>query len=207
MVALLSLCRVQLCWCGSICTRTPVDGNSTMIRAFGRVPWTAGLLKGFTVAARSRLACPSLSPLDHLLCSAYGQAALFPYYCAWGASACADRLFFCSFNKVEELGLSTRSGRHLVPKMGWVRWRKETGTCPCSGAQLFQQASILWCWSYLFFLWMYFPCTTSLLTKSWIGITLWRVYSVEDAPPGWAVTGILFTLILCQVCWCCSVNF
>lgn len=78
----------------------------------------------------------------------------------------------------------------------------------CGGVKLSQQASILWCWSYLFFLWMYFPCTTSRLTKSWIWVTLWPVYSsVGDAPPGWAVTGILFPLVLCHVCWCCSVNF
>lgn len=130
-MALLSSCRGQLCWCGSICSRTPEYGSPTMIRAFGRVPWTAELLKGFTVAGRSRLACPSLSPLYHLLCSTYGQTGFFPYCCAWRAPGFADRLVFWCFNKVEELGVSTRIGRHLGPKMCWVRRRKETGLLKC----------------------------------------------------------------------------
>lgn len=107
-----------------------------MIRAFGRVPWTAELLKGLTVAGRSRLAFPSLFSLYHLVCSAYDQTGFFPYYCSWGASCHADRLGVFCFNKVEDLGLSTRSGRHLGPKMGWVRRRKETGACPCSDAEV-----------------------------------------------------------------------
>lgn len=108
---------------------------------------------------------------------------------------------------------TTVPGEHLAVLTGWVfaslkkekscGWaldlagilgprRKEMGICPCRGVKFSQQASILWCWSYLFFLWMYFPCTTCLLPKNRLGVSLWPVYS---APPGWANAAILFPLI------------
>lgn len=134
-MALLSSCRVRLCWCGSICTRAPEYGSPTMIRAFGRAPWTAELLQGFTVAGRNRLACPSLSPLYHLLCSAVARQGSSPAAVPGEHLAVLMAWVFFSFNKVEELGLSIRSGRHLGHEMGWVR-RKGTGTCPCNGAEV-----------------------------------------------------------------------